>query len=85
MTFQVTRKKLRKMRKNGTNSSPGKLCFIYFVATPDTCCADLIQKYGRNVGGQTVQKPAVAPAKHLARERSLLKTFIYIFYEMKYI
>ena len=51
MTSQVTRKKLQKMRKNGTNNLQGKMCFLYFVATPDTCCVDVIQKYGRNVGG----------------------------------
>ena len=62
MTSQVTRKKLQKMRKNGTNNLQGKMCFLYFVVTPDTCCVDVIQKYGRNVGGQTVQKPSVAPS-----------------------
>lgn len=70
MTFQVTRRKLQKMRKNGTDNLQGKMCFIYFVAPPDTCFVDVIQKYGRNVGGQTVQKPSVAPAKHLAIERN---------------
>ena len=49
------------MRKNGTNNSPGKKCFIYFVVITPVVVM-IIQKYGRNVGGQTVQKPSVAPS-----------------------
>ena len=46
--------------------------FYFVVITPVVLM--IIQKYGRNVGGQTVQKPSVAPSALHLIDREIILT-----------